>query len=213
MTKRAKPFVKMCGIRSLEDAQAALSCGADALGFNFYPNSARYVAEDLAADIISKLPKGPWYVGVFVNEDRAIVEQIAKRSGLTALQFHGDEDEQYLSGWELPSIRALRLGDDRFSANDIVAALNTADYLLFDRYEAKEFGGSGREISSVELLSSLEPKVWERSFLAGGLNAENVSARIERYRPFGVDVASGIEDAKPGYKSKSKMQEFIAAIQ
>ncbi len=202
----------MCGITTAEDARAALSAGADALGFNFYPKSARYIAPDAAGEIISELPKGPWYVGVFVNESRSEAAEIAARSGITTLQFHGDEDSAYFKDWDLPTIRALRLAEGRYSSEDITNALDTADYLLFDRYEEQEYGGSGKEISSSSVLGSLGEDVWSRSFLAGGLTPDTVGARVERYQPFGVDVASGIEDGVAGRKSEKKMKDFVSAV-
>src|SRR6266850_1483358 len=88
-------LVKICGITNLDDALEAVAAGADALGFNFYPRSPRYIEPKVARSIIDKLPEGVTTVGVFVNEDLEAVKKIAAATGVMMLQLHGDESPDY----------------------------------------------------------------------------------------------------------------------
>ena len=203
--------VKICGITNLEDAKAAVDLGADALGFNFFPESPRYISPESAAEVINRTPATVWFVGVFVNETRARVEEIASSVGLDTLQFHGDETVEYCSSWgSLRIVKAIRVGSSEDF--ELVHQFNqSVDHLLFDSRDPGLYGGSGKEISN-ELLQNKEiASVFTSSFLAGGLTPQNVADKIDRFSPFGVDVASGVEIA-PGKKSFQQMKDFIRAV-
>jgi phosphoribosylanthranilate isomerase len=201
--------IKICGICDLEDAKLALSLGADALGFNFYPGSKRYIEPAEAQSIVRSLPASAWFVGVFVNQGRSEIEHIARLVGLDTLQFHGDEDVAFCEGW--PSwqvIKAIRVN----TSEDILKAKEykeVADFLLLDAYSDKAFGGTGKEIADTALIDA--KGILSQSFLAGGLTAENVANKIQQFAPFGVDVASGVE-AAPRKKSVEKLQAFFEEI-
>jgi phosphoribosylanthranilate isomerase len=198
----ARVRVKVCGITNFEDAIAALEAGADAVGLNFYPPSPRFVSPDTAADIVARLPGAACTVGVFVNAARQDIERVASGVGLTALQFHGDEDPEFCRSWPCKIIKALRVRDRSGAA---LARTYAVDFILADAYVEERFGGTGRRIA----LEYVEGFDRGRLILAGGLTPENVADAVRRVRPFGVDVASGIERA-PGKKDWDLMRRFIA---
>lgn len=200
--------VKVCGITSLEDAQASLEFGADLLGFNFYPPSARAVDPARAREMIQSLPADSFNVALFVNERREHVASITassageKRRAYRALQFHGDETPDYCRGWNLPVIKAFRLKDKAGLAG---MSDFPADYFLLDSWSAG-YGGSG-ETFPWEWLDGFDGT---KLILSGGLRVENVAGAVRRVRPFAVDVCSGVE-SRPGVKDYGKLKEFIDA--
>src|SRR5215813_4092186 len=193
--------LKVCGLTSLEDACAAIDCGAEYLGFNFYPKSPRYIAPAAARAIIERLPDDVVSVGVFVNEPRPEdVDEVLRVSGAQMAQLHGDESPAYCSGVGAERvIKALRVGDD-FDARRVLDY--PASAILLDSFDAKLYGGTGRTANwSIAREAAKLTKV----FLAGGLSPENIAEAIRAVEPFAVDVNSGIESA-PGRKDPSKLQ-------
>lgn len=199
-------FVKICGITNIEDAKAALAFGADALGFNFYQKSPRYIKPIDAKVIIRQLPAKAKFVGVFVNSSREEVSEISKSAPLDAVQFHGDESEEILDNWDIEVIRALRI-DGNLDIESIKRLEEKVDHLLFDSL-SKEYGGSGIRISQKDLISLKESSLLKNAIIAGGLNCSNVREIIEKYQPFGVDVASGVE-REAGKKDHRLLKDFI----
>jgi phosphoribosylanthranilate isomerase len=194
--------VKICGVTSVDDARMVAAAGADAIGINFWPRSARYVRRDVAAAIASALPAHVCRVGVFVDAPREEVASIAAQVGLDALQFHGDESVALCAGWDRTTIKAVRVRDQRSLAD---AAAYAVDFILADAYVAGSPGGTGRRVP-LEWLTGVPP---ERLILAGGLTPDTVAAAIRAVRPAMVDVASGVESA-PGRKDPEKVKRFIA---
>ena len=201
--------VKVCGITNLADAEEALESGADALGFNFYAPSPRYLSPEKARTIVQALPAGGCNVALFVNETKERVRQVLSsgvledgRQGYQAVQFHGDENEGYCRDWDLRVIKAFRL-KDRDSARQVDNF--PADYYLLDSWSAG-YGGSGASFPW-EWLDGLNP---EKIILSGGLNLRNIAEAVRRIRPYGVDVCSGVE-VRPGVKDHEKIKEFILA--
>jgi phosphoribosylanthranilate isomerase len=201
--------VKVCGITSLEDAQAALDFGADMLGFNFYPPSPRAITPIGARRILARLPMETFNVALFVNELREHVADIigspANVEGgrsYRALQFHGDESAGYCRDWSLQVIKAVRLKKKAglVELNDF-----PADYYLLDSWSAG-YGGSG-ETFPWEWLDGCDAG---KLILSGGLRVGNVTAAVRRIRPFAVDVCSGVE-SRPGVKDHGKLKDFIDA--
>jgi phosphoribosylanthranilate isomerase len=201
-------FVKICGITNLEDALAAVDAGADALGFNFYTRSPRFIAPVDARDIIEQLPDRIMSVGVFVNESEPEqVERIAELVGLKAVQLHGDESPQYcraLRGRFV--IKALRVGD-RFTPQSVKEY--ETDAILLDAYAGDARGGTGRVIdwSIARQVRKLVPQL----FLAGGLSVENVAEAISIVEPYAVDACSSLE-REPGIKDAGRVRAFVAAV-
>ncbi len=192
--------VKICGITRAEDAELAIGLGVDIIGLNFYPPSPRCLTLEQARAIRLVIGSHCEVAGVFVNADRAYIEERMRDLKLDYLQFHGAEDDDALAGWPLKVIRVLRL-EGNASADEIERC--RADYVLLDTWHPHLFGGTGQARS----LDSLRGLALDRVFLSGGLNPENVG-RAAALRPYAVDVASGIE-TKPGIKDPSKLRSFI----
>ena len=198
-------LIKICGITNLEDAMAAAEAGAGAIGFNFWPSGRRYLPPERAAEITAALPEGLWKVGVFVNEEPQTVLQIAHQVKLTALQLHGAESPAYLEQLgSFDKVKAIRM-DSSFDAARL-ADYRAATAFLLDGAGATP-GGTGKTFN---WDCAAAAKRYGRVILAGGLTPENVGEAVRRVRPWGVDVASGVESA-PGRKDHSKVRAFVLA--
>ena len=197
--------VKICGITSAEDAELAVRCGADMIGLNFYPRSSRYVALEVAREIRSVVPESVWCVGVFVNAERAAIEMFVEAVSLDMIQFHGDETSEQLDGWNIPTIKAIRVGASRTVAAQIAEV--ESNFLLFDTFSARSYGGMGVPFEWRE-VAGLSERVRARTILAGGLDPANVRQAVRAVGPWAVDVASGTE-MLPGKKDFRKIKAFI----
>jgi phosphoribosylanthranilate isomerase len=193
--------VKICGITRIEDARCAITCGADIIGFNFYPPSPRAISLERALELRQAIGSQCAIAGVFVNAARGYIAECVRELKLDFIQFHGDEDADALQGWPVKVIRALRLKADAPRDN---FPHHKADYTLLDTFHPTLFGGTGigRE------LGGLSAHDLSRVFISGGLTVENVAVAV-RLQPFGIDVASGVESA-PGIKDATKLRSFIA---
>ncbi|WRS26229.1 phosphoribosylanthranilate isomerase [Oscillospiraceae bacterium MB08-C2-2] len=197
--------VKFCGLRRMEDIQAANALLPDYIGFVFAP-SPRQVTPELAKSLRQKLDRSIASVGVFVDAAIEDIAALCESGVITHIQLHGHEDEAYLtqlrSRIKAPIIKAIRVQ----SREQVLAAQALpCEYLLLDSYHDKKMGGSGKALDL-----SLIPPLTKPFFLAGGLDAGNVKERIAACRPYGVDVSSGVETA--GFKDPEKMREFINAV-
>lgn len=203
-------LVKICGITTVDDAWLAARLGADILGFNFYTLSPRYVAPDVASEIVRELNGGVRSVGVFVNEPVDDLLRTANKTGVGAVQLHGNETANYVKdlrrSTELKIIKAFRISTG-FEIG--VIGEYDVDAVLLDAFSAEIYGGSGRvcDWAKAGQAAAKYPEV----YLAGGLRPENVSAAIESVRPFAVDVASGVESAN-GRKDPDKVARFIRNV-
>lgn len=198
--------VKICGVTSVADACAAAEAGADAVGLVFYPPSPRYIATDLAAQIVERLPPFVTTVGLFVNQSAEQVGQICSQVELDMLQFHGDESPQECARHGKRFIKAVRMTPDQ-SVSDRAHDYRQAAALLLDSFDVEKYGGSGDTFDWQRVPEDLAIPV----ILAGGLNSANVQNAIKMVRPYAVDVSSGVESA-PGVKSASMLQEFISRV-
>lgn len=198
--------VKICGVRSMEEAEAAVEAGADALGFNFWPRSPRYIAPDAARSVVRQLSPLISAIGVFVNEDRQRIAEIVSDVGLNAAQLHGDETPEFCAGLgSIKIIKAIRVADD-FDC----ASINrySASMMLLDTSVKGSYGGTGK---SFDWRVAIEAKRYARIILAGGLTIENVAEAITSVKPFAIDVCSGVE-AEPGRKDTGKLRRFMAEV-
>lgn len=198
--------VKFCGITQLKDAEYAEKLGIDALGFNFKRESLRYINFADAKIIIDKLSPFIVSVGLFVNEDRNIVNETAEYLNLSCLQFHGDESVQYCNSFSRPYIKAIRVQTQQDIINASKKYLN-ARALLLDSYSIKAYGGTGTKFDWDIIPKNLTKPI----ILAGGLNETNVKEAIAKVNPYAVDVSSGIESSD-GVKSHEKMQKFMNEV-
>lgn len=195
--------IKICGVTRAEDALLAARLGADALGFNFWPRSKRYLAPEAARAIVRRLPPYVAAVGVFVDASRDELLRAIEASGVTAVQLHGDEPPELCASLPVPVVKAIRVADAHALA--LLASYEVSGFLL--DAPGTGYGGMGRTFDwsiAVEAAASV-PVV-----LAGGLTPENVAEAIRVVRPWGVDVASGVESS-PGVKDEDKVRRFIAA--
>ena len=197
--------VKICGVRRLAEAQAALDAGADFLGFVFYPPSRRNLApkgaRDLVAAIRESAPRSDWAaVGVFVNEPAAEVNRIAALCGLDYVQLHGTEQAAYCAAMERPVIKALRLSD--VVGEDVSAARYGATRLLLDSQVPGYWGGTGTRFD----WTAARPYAGD-ALVAGGLTVENVGQALSVLQPWGVDVSSGVE--RDGAKDPALIRAFL----
>lgn len=194
--------VKICGITRVEDALDAIELGADYLGFNFWPDSKRFVSHEKFREIIQEIPFEIAKVGVFVNADPQAVIDIATEYNLDMLQFHGDETPAYCKQFARPYMKAFR-------PQCIEDLEHVGEYggecILIDSYVESAYGGTGI-VSNWDLAR--EAKKYGNLFLSGGLTPDNVQLAIEAVKPYGVDVASGVETT-PGVKDYRLMEEFI----
>jgi phosphoribosylanthranilate isomerase len=196
--------IKICGIKNITDAMAAMQAGADLIGFNFYPKSVRYIDVGICRDIMFVMRRygHVQYVGVFVN---APVEQIVATMdtcGLALAQLHGDETPEMLNALEGKAFKAFR-GD-----LDERMIVKQSPAFLIDAAVKGTYGGSGVK---ADWSSAAELAKKHQFLLAGGLTPENVADAVRQVRPWGVDVASGVE-SEPGKKDAAKMQAFVQAV-
>lgn len=184
--------VKICGIRTLEAATAAIDSGADYLGFNFVPKSRRYIEPEQALEILKEIRGKIQIVGIFQNADVSVVREIAKLLKLDFVQLHGQEDSEYIKQIDSQVIKAINSSSE---INDF-----SVDYFLLDRVQQ----GEG-EMFNIDMAKAIANKY--PVFLAGGLTPQNVSSIVREVQPFGVDVAGGIESN--GIEDIQKIKEFI----
>ena len=206
--------IKFCGITRLEDVQAAVECGADALGFIFYPKSKRALTLEQAAALRSAVPAFVDVTALFVNADSGYVEEVISAVCPDVLQFHGNETPDECERHGRRYTKAFQVGAPNLSDRaDILTACRNyagASGWLFDSYSAG-YGGSGHGFD-LSLLGAVRNAHDARPvMLAGGLNANNVGGSIRLLRPYAVDVSSGIEES-PGVKSHEKMAAFAHAV-
>jgi phosphoribosylanthranilate isomerase len=198
--------IKICGITNMEDASFVATCGADAIGFIFYPKSPRYVAPETVKKIIEEIPRAITTVGVFVNHDVAEVKEAIDFCGLDLVQLHGDESPAYCG--QFPQSRVIKA----FAPRTVDDLANMREYpvkaILVDAHDPQRYGGTGEQSDW-----TLAAKVKETHplILAGGLSMENIQEAIERASPHAVDVNSGAEIA-PGKKDHQKVRAIIDLV-
>jgi len=200
-------FIKICGITNVEDAQNAVSFGADALGFVF-AESPRRIEPKKAKEIIAGIKGKTLCVGVFVNRPREKVEETAKYCGLDAVQLHGDESPAYCSNIKVDRvIKAFRIKDD--ASLKLIKGYNTAFAYLLDTFSKEAYGGTG---GSFDWNIAVKAKTLGKPvILSGGLNLANIREAIKVVKPYGVDISSSIE-SEPGKKDMRLMKQIIEEI-
>jgi len=199
--------IKICGIKTLADALAAIEAGADYLGFNFHPQSVRYIEKSACGEIAFVLKKKYPQIklaGVFVNSSVEDVKYILDSCSLDLAQLHGDESVEILKALDGKAFKAFRGIPESVDA----FARSESPAFLVDASVKGLFGGSGvtADWNGAAELAKKYPLL-----LAGGLTPENVAEAVRRVQPWGVDVASGVESA-PGVKDAEKVVEFVKAV-
>ncbi len=198
--------IKICGIKTINDALAALEAGADLLGFNFYPKSPRYIDVGMCRDIMSRMQRyrNVLYVGVFVNAPVADIRATMRTCSLNLAQLHGDETVEMLQALDGKAFKAFR----GIPENVRGFAREEAPAFLVDASVQGVYGGTG---VAADWQGAAELAKRYPILLAGGLTPENVAEAVREVQPWGVDVASGVESA-PGLKDAQKMKAFVKAV-
>ncbi|MCI4399568.1 MAG: phosphoribosylanthranilate isomerase [Campylobacteraceae bacterium] len=188
--------VKICGIRELGDAYAAIDAGADALGFVFYDKSPRYLDAEEAKELIAKLPPFVERVGLFVNEEAKIVDEICSFCNISLAQIHFEAKPSFYEKLKTKHVKVVRAAkkEDIYSFAD--------EYRLVDSF-VESYGGAGKRLN-LEWFEGIDTS---KTVIAGGLTSENL-AELKGFGFYGVDVSSGVESA-PGIKDKAKIREFV----
>ena len=209
-------FVKICGITDVADALMVARAGANAIGLNFYADSPRHVDIATGRQIVQSLPPFVDAVGVFVNPTEQQFTETAREVGLRTVQLHGELSPQFVSSVrEFSVIPAFPLADDS-SVAAVLEFLRTCESLgrmpnavLVDAHRPGMFGGTG-QVAPWGLARGLVERCPVPVVLAGGLTPKNIAEAVRSVRPWGVDVASGVEVA-PGRKEQYKVTKFIQA--
>jgi len=199
--------IKICGIKTLPDALAAIDAGADYLGFNFYPKSVRFIETDVCAEITSVLKQDYpeiQLVGVFVNSPAEKIKHILETCSLDLAQLHGDETSEMLNALDGKAFKAFRGVPQHVNG----FARVQAPALLVDAAVKGAYGGTGvrADWSAAAELAKRYPLL-----LAGGVTPDNVAEAVRQVNPWGVDVASGVESA-PGEKDAGRMRAFVQEV-
>lgn len=202
--------IKFCGLVRAEDVDTAVALGVDAIGFVFYPRSARALTPEEAAVLRRRLPSFVSAVGLFVDAPLAAIRATASRVGLDVLQLHGDESPaQALAAGDAtgkPWWKAIRMRPE----TDLLSSarsFDVAESLLLDAF-SEGYGGSGKTFDWSWIPRDLPARI----ILSGGLDADSVAEAIGRVRPFAVDVSSGIQGDIPRIKDRIRMERFVAAV-
>lgn len=204
--------IKICGLRRKEDIAYVNMCKPDYIGFVF-AKSRRRVTGEQAKALRAILSPDITAVGVFVNEEPEKIAELVQEGVIDMVQLHGDENEAYIEQIRklvknTPIIKAVRVAgmEDIAEYSDAFA---TADFLLFDTFSQKEYGGTG-ECFDWRMLKTLEKEIQKPFFLAGGINYENVEEALSQCNAFAVDVSSAVET--DGYKDKEKICRMVEAV-
>lgn len=205
--------VKVCGVTCAQDAFLAVRAGADALGFNTWRGSRRWLDLRAASGWMAQLPPFVSRVVLCINAPLEEALEIAALPVVDCIQFHGDETREYLAEFALrslrPFIRAVRLADE--SALDGLDCWGTTRILL-DAAVPGSFGGTGAPVNLDLARRAVERFPHLNIILAGGLDPHNVRDAVARVCPYAVDVASGVESPQPGRKDFLKMADFVQAV-
>ena len=214
--------VKICGITNVQDAMTAVDAGADALGFIFVEGTPRFVTPEQVAPIVRRLPPFVTPVGVFWDHPTGHVKAVAEACGLRALQFHGQEPPEDLTGFSLPVIKTIKLppastidGLPEYRVREQTEVLRyrgVAAAILLDSAARWSEGETREPIEwrAIRLMGAMAPGEGRLAIvLSGGLTPDNVARAVEVVRPFAVDVNSGVE-VRPGKKDPDKVRRFIA---
>lgn len=205
MTRRTR--IKICGITRREDVHFAAEAGADAIGLVFVEASPRAVDIDTGAALRRVVPPFVQVVALFMDASSETVDRVVRVVAPDLLQFHGREDARFCSAFGRPYLKTVAAGAGHADLGAASAAYPDAAALLVDGHAPGEMGGSGKHVARSALVgASHHPLI-----LAGGLRADNVAAAVQQFRPWAVDVSSGVEHA-PGIKDRERVAQFITEV-
>lgn len=196
--------IKICGITNLYDALLCEKLGADAIGFVFYVGSKRQVMPDEASEIIKQLNPLTLKVGVFVDENPVLINEVVRTVGLNMVQLHGGETPEEISLIDVPVIKAFRV-ENNFDFS--VLKYYSESFILLDSFDKEELGGTGKSFDWSVIPDNIKSKI----ILAGGINIENIEVVFQRVKPKAIDISSSLEEF-PGKKSKEKVIQFFNKV-
>jgi phosphoribosylanthranilate isomerase len=199
--------IKICGVRRAADVEACIAAGVDAIGFNCWPGSPRYVMPRAAADLVAQVPRAILPIGVFVKASPDEVQRTVEIAQFRGIQLHGDEDPARYAHLAVEIIQVIRIQDSVVMPEH--PPHSCVKRVLLDTHVA-QFGGAGRSFDW-NLVPLAKDRLKREVMIGGGLTSENVLDAIRLGRPWGVDVASGVESS-PGVKDHRKIQAFVAAV-
>lgn len=199
--------IKVCGMTNMTEAAGAVAAGVDALGFIFVKKSPRNIEPDKARIIVRALPPFVDAVGVFVDEEAEVVDEIVQYCGLTMVQLHGSESPEYCKAISIRVVKAFRVKPGS-TESDLTPYEDKVAAFLLDTYSETAAGGTGKTFNwrMVESINPPGPVI-----LAGGLTPDNVGEAIRQVRPLAVDVNSGVE-TMPGRKDIAEIQRFVEEV-
>lgn len=197
--------VKFCGITRIEDLNAAVLLGVDALGFVFCDKSPRNLTLGKAEKLLAACPPFISRIGLFMNAQESTIESVVSSVNLDLLQFHGEESEEFCTSFNMPYIKSIAMGDIQHSLHHFDYASSSG--LLLDSNQSGQPGGTGDVFDWQRIPENIAKPI----ILAGGLHPDNVADAIQATRPYAVDVSSGIESTK-GIKDQQKMTQFVTAV-
>ncbi|HKJ16464.1 MAG TPA: phosphoribosylanthranilate isomerase [Xanthomonadales bacterium] len=198
--------IKICGLTRPQDVCSAVVAGSDALGFVFAPLSARRLEKEAARTLVRDVPAFIDRVGLFQDQEAEEVAGVLDQVPLNLLQFHGSESAEYCRQFGMPYIKAISMTDDDALAS-AESEFEDAAGLVLDSHQIGKPGGTGVPFDWSGIRESELPLV-----IAGGLNPSNVSQLVQIYKPWAVDVSSGVE-SRPGVKDKTLVEKFIAEVE
>lgn len=202
--------VKVCGVTSVADGAAAVACGADAVGINFWSGSKRHVTPDAAPPIVAAVSWRAVPVALFVDAGEAEIRRACDRSGIRTVQLCGHEEPSLAAALPYRVIRSVAV---RPGADLSAWERYPCDAFVFDAHEPGQYGGTGKALDWDRLRRLVEETPWLRRgerpwMLAGGLDPDNVMRAVHRTGAKGVDVATGVESS-PRKKDALRMARFV----
>ncbi len=215
-------WIKICGVTRPQDAVAAVELGASAIGMVFFARSPRAMTLDAAYPILRELNRKIRVVALFVDPVAAEVRQVSGSGLFDMLQFHGDEPAAFCESFDLPYMKAIKVGQEQQENEPIAVSTRTksellldkirdyagAEMILLDSFDKKVPGGTGKTFDWA-VAAAVRRQCGVKLVLAGGLDPANVETAVAQVQPYGVDVSSGVE-ARHGIKDLQKMQKFVA---
>ncbi|GAB6282328.1 MAG: phosphoribosylanthranilate isomerase [Ignavibacterium sp.] len=196
--------IKICGTTNLDDALLCEKLGCDAIGFIFYEKSKRYINPENAYSIIKKLSIFTIKVGVFVNQNPEIINQVSKKCKLNVVQLHGNEEPELINKIDFPVIKSFRIKDN-FDFN-IIEQYHCNNF-IFDSFDENYFGGTGKKFN----WKIIPEKILSKVILSGGISINDLEYIMSELKPYGIDLVSSLENF-PGKKDKIKLNEFFFKI-